>query len=70
MYKIKLQNSEPSEHLQIAVEMANSLIDRFMPQEQNEALELIHSIVKENRQRQIDDADKKAAWLKETFQQL
>ena len=68
-------NSEPCatkqpEHLALATEMANALMDRFEPQEQNEALKHFHMLIKEHRQRMIDDADKNAAWLKETFQQL
>lgn len=77
MYNEKLQNPEPCntatvqpEHLQIAVEMANSLIDRFNAEEQNEALKLIHSIIKDDRQREIHEAEKRTAWLKSTFDKL
>ena len=68
-------NSDPmptkqAEHLAMATDMANALMDRFEPNEQNEALKHFHMLIKERRQQMIDDADKKAAWLKETFQQL
>ena len=71
---INLNSATPTakqpEHLQLATEMANALMERFEPQEQNEALKHFYTLIKERRERMINDAVKKAAWLKETYEQL
>ena len=58
------------DHLRVAEEMANTLITSFNPDLQNEALELIHSVIKENRQRMVANIEKEFAWLKETLEKL
>lgn len=70
--KQKTELAEPShpQHIQFATEIANALMERFDPQEQNEALKHFHSLILKERQKMIDEAEKKSAWLKETIQQL
>ena len=68
-------NPEPKmaknpEHLSMANEIANALIDRLSPNEQNEALKSIYQTIKNHRQEMIDKAEKEVAFLKETFSQL
>ena len=69
MYEEKELAQKKEEHLAMAIEMANAICGKS-PDQQNAMVKQIHSIVKERRQQAIDEADKNAAWLKETMQQL
>ncbi len=57
-------------HLQTAAEMANALIKEFEPHEQNEAVAHIFAIIKKDRRVLIEEAEERAASLKETYDQL
>ena len=56
-------------HLSLAEDMANDICEK-LPNEQNEMLKQIFIIVDERRKQMIEKAEKKAAWLHETMQQL
>jgi len=69
MYEEKELVAKQDKNEAMAEEMANAICSNS-PDVQNRMLKQIHSIVKERRQIMIDEADKNAAWLKETMQQL
>ncbi|TXH49393.1 MAG: hypothetical protein E6Q97_22820 [Desulfurellales bacterium] len=58
------------EHKIIAIEFANSMIERFSPFECNEILSLIHQRWSEHRQLEIENAEKRISYLRETLAAL
>lgn len=58
------------EHKAIAMQFANEMLDRFNPMECNEILSLIRQRWSESRQMDIESAEKKIAYLKESLSAL
>lgn len=72
MYQ-ELKSNSPSvqpEHLSIAMDFANSMIDRFPPHEANEMLNLIRQRWSEYRMMKIEEAEKEIAYIKDSLSGL
>ena len=73
MYEEKMMAKQPStqpEHLEIAQRFSNEMMDRFNPEEVNEILHHIRQMFKERREMEIAEAQKKLAYLQETFESM
>lgn len=66
----KIEPTQNEEHLKLATEMANVLIERFDPMFQNEAVHRIYAILKEHRLSLIDEARKRIDEVTETYEYL
>jgi len=65
----KIEAKHP-EHLSIASQFANEIMDRFNPSEVNEVLHHIKIAFKERRGCEIADLEKKLAYLKDSAEGL
>lgn len=63
------KHSQP-EHLEISERMANEIIERFNPMEQNEMLKNIYNLTKERRLCQIKEMEERCQFLQQSIQQL
>ncbi len=73
MYEEKMMEKQPStqpEHLSIAQQFSNEMIDRFNPEQVNEILHHIKQMFKERREMEIAEAQKKLAYLQNTIESL
>lgn len=61
---------EQEEHISVAQKMGIEIVSNFNPSQQNDMLQYIKNMVAERRQLEIEEAEKKLSYLKETFQQL
>lgn len=58
------------EHLTIAQQFSNEMMDRFNPEQVNEILRQIKQMFKERREKEIAEAQKKLAYLQKTIEAL
>ena len=65
-----LQKQVQPEWIQMAEEMANAIISRFDPAIQNETLNHIRVLIKSNREREIEESEKRLTYLKDTIKVL
>lgn len=73
MYGEELMAKQPStqpEHLSIAQQFSNEMMDRFNPEQVNEVLYHIKQMFKERREMEIAEAQKKLAYLQNTIESL
>jgi thermostable 8-oxoguanine DNA glycosylase len=75
MYEEKLlmtmkQSPTQSEHLDIAQQFSNEMMDRFNPEQVNEILHHIRKKFKERREMEIAEAQNKLAYLQNTIESL
>lgn len=73
MYEEKLMAKQPStqsEHLSIAQQFSNEMMDRFNPEQVNEILHHIKQMFKERREMEIAETQKKLAYLQNTIESL
>jgi hypothetical protein len=73
MYEEKLMAKQPTtqpEHLSIAQQFSNEMMDRFNPEQVNEILHHIKQMFKERREMEIAEAQKKLAYLQNTIEAL
>ena len=72
MYEEKIGSisTKQAEHISIAEQMGKEIASNFNPDQQNDMLRCIRNIVLERRQLEIEETEKKLAYLKDTFQQL
>jgi len=73
MYEEKLMAKQPTtqpEHLSIAQNFSNEMMDKFNPEEVNEILFHIKQMFKERREMEIAEAQKKLAYLQNTIEVL
>ena len=68
--EIKSSPSSQSEHKSIAIDFANSMLERFSPTECNEMLLLIRQRWSEQRAVEIEKAERQIAYLKESISAL
>lgn len=59
-----------TEHTEIAQKMAQEIIERFNPMEQNECLKVIYEMVKERRQNQLSEAKERVDFLAKSIESL
>lgn len=64
------QLSTQSEHLSIAQQFSNEMMDRFNPEQVNEILHHIKQMFKERREMEIAETQKKLAYLQNTIESL
>lgn len=69
MYEEKLMAKQP-EHLSIAQQFSNEMMDRFNPEQVNEILHHIRQMFKERREMEIAETQKKLAYLQNTIESL
>ncbi|MCO5252580.1 MAG: hypothetical protein M9949_14325 [Candidatus Kapabacteria bacterium] len=73
MHPYESKTSEPireiSEYNKIALDMGKAICN-FTPEQQNEMLQIIHKIVRDYRNAQIEEVEKHLAYLKGTFNDL
>lgn len=73
MYKEKMMANQPTtqpEHLSIAQQFSNEMMDRFNPEQVNEILHHIKQMFKERREMEIAETQKKLAYLQNTIESL
>lgn len=79
MYKEEMGNiekmmggitTEQVEHISVAEQMGKEIVLNFNPGQQNDMLRCIRNMVLERRQLEIEETEKKLAYLKDTLQQL
>jgi hypothetical protein len=73
MYEEKMMAKQPStqpEHLSIAQQFSNEMMDRFNPEQVNEILHHIKQMFKERREMEIAEAQNKLAYLQNTIESL
>ena len=72
MYEEKMGSisTKQAEHISVAEQMGKEIASNFNPEQQNEILRFIRNMVAERRQVEIEETEKRLAYLKETFQQL
>ena len=73
MYEEKMTAKSPStqpEHLSIAQNFSEEMMDRFNPEQVNEILHHIKQVFKERREMEIAEAQKKLAYLQKTIESL
>jgi hypothetical protein len=78
MYKEKLEKkllddnrpTKQPEHLSIAQEFANQMIDSFNPEQVNEIMHHIRQMFIDHREMEIAETQKKLAYLKNTIEAL
>ncbi len=59
-----------AEHLSIAEKMGEEIASKFNPDQQNEMLRFIRTIISDRRQLEIEELEKRLNHLKESFQEL
>jgi thermostable 8-oxoguanine DNA glycosylase len=64
------QSTTQAEHLSIAQQFSNEMIDRFNAEEVNEILHHIKQIFKDRREMEISEAQNKLAYLQNSIDQL
>jgi thermostable 8-oxoguanine DNA glycosylase len=67
---IAKQPTTQAEHLSIAQQFSNEMINRFNAEEVNEILHHIKQFFKERREMEISEAQKKLAYLQNTLDAL
>ena len=73
MYEEKLMAKQPTtqpEHLSIAQQFSNEMMDRFNPEQVNEILHHIRQLFKERREMEIAETQKKLSYLQNTIEAL
>lgn len=64
------QTPKQPEHINIAIQFANEMIDRFPPNEQNQILKQIKIQFKEFRNQNIIEAENKIEYLRKTIEEM
>lgn len=73
MYEEKMMAKQPgtqAEHLSIAQQFSNEMMDRFSPEQVNEILHHIRQMFKERREMEIAETQKKLVYLQSTLEAL
>lgn len=70
MYELNAGIKAEAEHLEIATKMANEIVERFNPIEQNEMLKHIYNLTKERRLCQIKELEGRCQFLRQSVEQL
>ncbi len=72
MYQELKSNSQSvqPEHLCIAMDFANSMLERFQPHEANEMLKLIRQRWSEQRMMDIEKSEKHITYIKDSLSDL
>ncbi len=68
--EVKSIPTKNAEHLSIAEKMGEEIASKFNPEQQNEMVRSIRCKVSERRQLEIEELEKRLAYLKEKFQEL
>lgn len=58
------------EHISMATDMGNMIIEKYAPDIQNAILRHIRQMIAERRARRIEETEKELAYLKQTFGEL
>ncbi len=64
------QSGTQPQHLSIAQQFANEMMDNFSPEQVNEILHHIKQMFKERREMDIAEAQQKLAYLQKTMESL
>ena len=66
----EIMPTKEADHISIAQQMAKEIASNFKPDQQNDMLRCIRNVVLEHRQLEIQETEKKLAYLKGALQEL